>query len=800
MVQLDERAGEVESDAGAHIAVVHIGGRLVEAFEDAFQFVGRNGFAVVGYSYRGVLLVVAGLDEDDAASGCELESVGEQVHHHLVEVGAVYPHRQCAVLMLEEQLYLLGLSLVFEKAVYIVEEPDEVGFLHAHLHHSLVDFPEVHHLVDESEYTLCVAAHSLVDTLPLGVFVFFDERVERCENKCHRCADLMADVHEGAQLGLAQLLGVDMLLEPEPVALLTLPVEQILAQQQPEDGQVDEIRPPRLPPRVVHHDGELEHRCGQVVVRGSHLEAVGTRREVREGDFVLSRQHAHLGFIVDAVGIGDVLGVVVGQCGELQGEGIVAVAQMELSAGHDGGVAHLIVSRLGLATHGLAVEQQCGQFHRGLPHARMDVGGVEPGDAPHSTEEHGAVGAHTGGAVAELVRLESVVHEISVYASFLGFEAAESVVGGNPEASGAVFLNRGDTVFAQSLLVEIVFHLSGLQVIAVEAVVGAYPQYAVELAHHPGRLPIEKTVLAEGGEPASRLEVEARHAHGGGCVDTSVVGRQRHLCDVVVDDAVHFPVVVGPLFHVVGLHSPVGGVEAEQSVAHGGEPHMSLAVVLEVEHAHRGSLGQNLRVILSCIRVNPSTSLLEAAYPYSSGLILVDGEHGRGQRRQIMVIQTPVGSELVESVFVGTDIETPFRVDERAGDTGIAYEVLCPELISHILESRRGVRVHVDTLLQHAEPEVSALVLCDGHHLGGGDVHIAAHIGVHGELVGGGIEDADAVAVETDEHMAAAVQIEVGHLCVAHGLQLLERAVFEAEHAQSGGGGIDTVLPVLTEV
>ena len=48
--------------------------------------------------------------------------------------------------------------------------------------------------------------------------------------------------------------------------------------------------------------------------------------------------------------------------------------------------------------------------------------------------------------------------------------------------------------------------------------------------------------------------------------------------------------------------------------------------------------------------------------------------------------------------------------------------------------------------------------------------------------------------------MAAAVQVEVGHLCVAHSLQLLERAVFEPVDAQSGGGGIDAVLPVLAEV
>ena len=57
----------------------------------------------------------------------------------------------------------------------IVDEGDEVGLLHAHLHHTLVDLTEVHHLVDEVEDALRITFDGEVDIMALRVVILFHE-------------------------------------------------------------------------------------------------------------------------------------------------------------------------------------------------------------------------------------------------------------------------------------------------------------------------------------------------------------------------------------------------------------------------------------------------------------------------------------------------------------------------------------------------------------------------------------------------------------------------------------------------
>ena len=100
----------------------------------------------------------------------------------------------------------------------------KVGLLHVHAHHALVNLTQVHHLVDEVDDTLGIALNGLIYALPLWVAVLFHQREQRGNDKRHRGANLMTDIHEEAQLGLAHLLGMDMLLKTETCLFLSATV------------------------------------------------------------------------------------------------------------------------------------------------------------------------------------------------------------------------------------------------------------------------------------------------------------------------------------------------------------------------------------------------------------------------------------------------------------------------------------------------------------------------------------------------------------------------------------------------
>ena len=134
MVEFDERAGEVESDAGAHVSVVGGGGRLIEPLEDVLELVGRNLLAVVadgdgGCAMSGLagVFLMADAEEDFAVGGCELEGVAQDVDHDLVELSSVDPYGQLCVVVLVAEVDALGASLIVEEGVDVFDEGHEVG-------------------------------------------------------------------------------------------------------------------------------------------------------------------------------------------------------------------------------------------------------------------------------------------------------------------------------------------------------------------------------------------------------------------------------------------------------------------------------------------------------------------------------------------------------------------------------------------------------------------------------------------------------------------------------------------------
>ena len=150
VVQLYQRACQVESDARSYVAVVGAGWRLVEAFKDALQLVFRNLFAIVEDADRCLFLVGSQCDTYLATCGCKLKRIRQDIDDDLVEVATVYPCHDTFLVAVEVEQDVLVLRLLGKQRINVVDEAYQVGVAHVQLHLALVNLSQVHHLVDEA--------------------------------------------------------------------------------------------------------------------------------------------------------------------------------------------------------------------------------------------------------------------------------------------------------------------------------------------------------------------------------------------------------------------------------------------------------------------------------------------------------------------------------------------------------------------------------------------------------------------------------------------------------------------------
>ena len=329
VVKFHERTGEVEADARTRVALSHAGRTLIEALEDRLKLVLRYAASRVAHGDDSVGVGMCQADVHLTARGGELKGIGEQVHDHLVEVVAVHPHRQRVAVVVEGETYLLDVGLLLEELHLVVDESYHVGFPHVHGHLSLVDFPEVHHLVDEVKDTLGIAAHERIGVLPLWVAVGLDEREQRGDDQGERRADVVADVDEEPKLGLTHLFGMDMLLEREMLLLLALAVGKVGVECPNQQPEIDKLgRPGGVP---CGTDLDLEFLLGRrlTVVECLDTELVFSGGQMGEGQHILSLSQCLPSFVVDAVGVGHLLHIVIGERGQLQREAVVVLCQGE---------------------------------------------------------------------------------------------------------------------------------------------------------------------------------------------------------------------------------------------------------------------------------------------------------------------------------------------------------------------------------------------------------------------------------------------------------------------------------------
>ena len=159
-----------------------------------------------------------------------------------------------------------------------------------------------------------------------------------------------------------------------------------------------------------------------------------------------------------------------------------------------------------------------------------------------------------------------------------------------------------------------------------------------------------------------------------------------------------------------------------------------------------------------------------------------------------MTLQTAVGRDNVDTVFVGAHPCTVTAVDKHADDTGRTDDVTCAaELIAHILEAVEGDGLTVETFLEQTEPEVAVIILNDGINLASGQVDLLTEEGIVDELVRLRIVEGDTPAVVADDDTVIAVTVERRDALVACGGHVYEVIPLLTE--QSGvGGHVDIAL------
>ena len=157
------------------MAVVGVSLALVESLEYLADFVLWYALSSVAHGNAYIIVVMAHSDTHLTIGRSVFKGVRQQVDEHLVEVGEVNPHRQFFILMDKLELNFLGFGLILKHIAYVIDKTDEVGLAHSHLHHTLLNLPQVHNLTYEMHDTVGIALYCHICASALWVMILFYE-------------------------------------------------------------------------------------------------------------------------------------------------------------------------------------------------------------------------------------------------------------------------------------------------------------------------------------------------------------------------------------------------------------------------------------------------------------------------------------------------------------------------------------------------------------------------------------------------------------------------------------------------
>ena len=143
--------------------------------------------------------------------------------------------------------------------------------------------------------------------------------------------------------------------------------------------------------------------------------------------------------------------------------------------------------------------------------------------------------------------------------------------------------------------------------------------------------------------------------------------------------------------------------------------------------------------------------------------------------------------EAVEAVLVGAHPAAALAVDEGADHAGLADHVAVAEFVAHIVETVYFLRLHIDALLQEAQPGVAAGILDDAVDLALRQIYVVAEERIVIDLPGLRVVDGHAFAIVADHNLLVVAVVEGGHVLMAGHVEMPELAALGRSH-------VDTVV------
>ena len=224
MMQLYQRARQVKSDSRSHLTARHR--QLIESFEYPMYLVFWYTLSIIINGDARMSIIMSDTNANSSSRWRKLKRIRENVNNHLVEITFVNPNGQSISIVLIVELHVLHLRLLRKQSMNIAHEANEVSLAHSHLHLTFVYLSEIHHLVNQSQYSLCVSTNGFIESPALRVVVLLHQLEQRSHNQRHRSTYLMTDVHEEAKFCICQFLGMNMFLQTHTILFLLAKIAQ----------------------------------------------------------------------------------------------------------------------------------------------------------------------------------------------------------------------------------------------------------------------------------------------------------------------------------------------------------------------------------------------------------------------------------------------------------------------------------------------------------------------------------------------------------------------------------------------
>ena len=486
-MEFSQAARVVKTDTST---VVHDGFgliiQLVEALKDVLLLFLGDALARIGNRDFHLIASHIELYIDMSPLRRKLQGVREQIRYYLLEFVAIGPglERILHTEAVDGDTLLLGIKL--EDVADIVHRLHHIDLLHVEAQGVVLEFVEVHELVDELEHTLDATLCHTEQTLILATERrALHELAYRTRNHGKRCAELVGDVGKKTHVhlvGTQLLLLLHLCLTGGPTGCYhaTCIAIEIVGEGRGQ-REVDEPSPPRISWGRGDHDAQgalvaIAFVAG--IIGGANAEGIGARGQVGVTGSMgvgsidpVAIETIHLIIVMYAFVFAEVEGC------KRQTETVFAVLQSNFPTTVeyrlDGSVfrgAHQLVVNL-------QVDEADGQLQQ-----RVHIGGVEHGDAIGAAEDQTAVGQLARGTIGKLIASDAIGLIERGDASRLPIPAVQTLHGADPEVALLVFL---DAAYIRARESGDTRHLVGFEIVSQQTVAhGSYPHIALGILQH----------------------------------------------------------------------------------------------------------------------------------------------------------------------------------------------------------------------------------------------------------------------------------------------------------------------------